>query len=120
MVPPAPPNPPQVRGTDSVSPHGIPVDLLDRLVIVRTQPHSLAEMVQASRWGGPRMGGVAAGGVLTAWYRAGALCDCHGSQRGRASEALRTAVALAGGVSPRHTHAHTHAHTSPRRLPSHA
>lgn len=27
----------QVRGTDMVSPHGVPVDLLDRLVIIRTQ-----------------------------------------------------------------------------------
>eukprot|EP00798_Chlamydomonas_sp_ICE-L_P024334 gene24334-9950_t len=28
------------------SPHGIPVDLLDRLVIVRTLPYTLQEMVQ--------------------------------------------------------------------------
>lgn len=27
----------QVRGTDMLSPHGIPIDLLDRLVIIRTQ-----------------------------------------------------------------------------------
>eukprot|EP00438_Fugacium_kawagutii_P020758 Skav215036 [mRNA] locus=scaffold1265:36144:42636:- [translate_table: standard] len=27
-----------IRGTDIVSPHGIPVDLLDRLVIIRTEP----------------------------------------------------------------------------------
>ena len=26
-----------IRGTDIVSPHGIPVDLLDRLVIIRTE-----------------------------------------------------------------------------------
>lgn len=36
----------QVRGTDMASPHGIPVDLLDRLVIIRTQPYTLEEMVQ--------------------------------------------------------------------------
>ena len=36
----------QVRGTDQPSPHGVPVDLLDRLVIIRTQPYSLEEMVQ--------------------------------------------------------------------------
>ena len=29
-----------------VAPHGIPVDLLDRLVIVRTLPYSVEEMVQ--------------------------------------------------------------------------
>jgi RuvB-like protein 1 (pontin 52) len=34
-----------VRGTDMQSPHGIPVDLLDRLVIVRTLPYSTDEMV---------------------------------------------------------------------------
>ncbi|KAE8691730.1 RuvB-like 1 [Hibiscus syriacus] len=35
-----------VRGTDMNSPHGIPVDLLDRLVIVRTQIYGPAEMIQ--------------------------------------------------------------------------
>ena len=28
------------------SPHGIPVDLLDRLVIVRTETYGLTEMIQ--------------------------------------------------------------------------
>merc|ERR1711920_115307 len=35
-----------IRGTDIVSPHGIPVDLLDRLVIIRTMPDSGDEIVQ--------------------------------------------------------------------------
>ncbi|CAN1255651.1 RuvB-like protein 1 [Linum perenne] len=35
-----------VRGTDMNSPHGIPVDLLDRLVIIRTQTYGPAEMIQ--------------------------------------------------------------------------
>merc|ERR1719157_335479 len=35
-----------VRGTEVVSPHGMPVDLLDRLVIVRTLPYSAEEIVQ--------------------------------------------------------------------------
>merc|ERR1711975_28314 len=35
-----------IRGTDVVSPHGIPVDLLDRLLIIRTMPYSLEEIVQ--------------------------------------------------------------------------
>ncbi len=35
-----------IRGTDITSPHGIPVDLLDRLVIIRTLPYTLSEMVQ--------------------------------------------------------------------------
>jgi RuvB-like protein 1 (pontin 52) len=34
-----------VRGTDQESPHGIPADLLDRILIVRTLPYSLQEMV---------------------------------------------------------------------------
>merc|ERR1712203_996831 len=35
-----------IRGTDIVSPHGIPVDLLDRLVIIRTLPYSVDEISQ--------------------------------------------------------------------------
>jgi RuvB-like protein 1 (pontin 52) len=35
-----------VRGADLVSPHGIPVDLLDRLLIIRTMPYAVEEMVQ--------------------------------------------------------------------------
>ncbi len=31
----------EIRGTRIISPHGIPVDLLDRLLIVRTKPYSL-------------------------------------------------------------------------------
>lgn len=33
-----------IRGTDIQSPHGIPVDLLDRLLIIRTYPYRVAEM----------------------------------------------------------------------------
>eukprot|EP00245_Coleochaete_scutata_P007618 TRINITY_DN23104_c0_g1_i1.p1 TRINITY_DN23104_c0_g1~~TRINITY_DN23104_c0_g1_i1.p1 ORF type:complete len:456 (+),score=109.30 TRINITY_DN23104_c0_g1_i1:167-1534(+) len=36
----------QVKGTDIASPHGIPVDLLDRLVIIRTHSYTPTEMVQ--------------------------------------------------------------------------
>ena len=35
-----------VRGTDVISPHGIPVDLLDRMLVIRTLPYTLEEMVQ--------------------------------------------------------------------------
>merc|ERR1739845_210039 len=35
-----------IRGTEIVSPHGIPVDLLDRLVIIRTLPYSVDEITQ--------------------------------------------------------------------------
>merc|ERR1711879_803980 len=35
-----------IRGTDIVSPHGVPVDLLDRLVIIRTMPYATDEIVQ--------------------------------------------------------------------------
>jgi len=35
-----------VRGTEVVAPHGVPVDLLDRLMIIRTIPYGLAEIVQ--------------------------------------------------------------------------
>jgi RuvB-like protein 2 len=36
----------KIRGTDHVSPHGIPLDLLDRLMIVSTTPYSLEECRQ--------------------------------------------------------------------------
>jgi RuvB-like protein 1 (pontin 52) len=36
----------QIRGTDVLSPHGIPVDLLDRMLIIRTLPYNIDEMVQ--------------------------------------------------------------------------
>merc|ERR1712070_65271 len=35
-----------VRGTEVIAPHGVPVDLLDRLMIVRTMPYALQEIVQ--------------------------------------------------------------------------
>lgn len=38
-----------VRGTDTVAPHGIPVDLLDRLLIVRTVPYTAEEMTEIVR-----------------------------------------------------------------------
>lgn len=36
----------EIRGTDMTSPHGIPVDLLDRLVIIRTLPYTSQEIVK--------------------------------------------------------------------------
>jgi len=35
-----------IKGTEIVSPHGVPVDLLDRLMIIRTTPYTLSELVQ--------------------------------------------------------------------------
>lgn len=35
-----------VRGTEIVSPHGMPLDLLDRIMIIRTLPYSHDEMVK--------------------------------------------------------------------------
>lgn len=35
-----------IRGTDLPSPHGIPVDLLDRLLILRTYPYDVTEIQQ--------------------------------------------------------------------------
>lgn len=33
-----------IRGTDIISPHGIPIDLLDRLLIIRTTPYTTDEV----------------------------------------------------------------------------
>jgi len=35
-----------IKGTDIISPHGLPVDLIDRLIIVRTMPYSLEEIAK--------------------------------------------------------------------------
>ena len=36
-----------IRGTDGIAaPHGIPIDLLDRLVIIKTSPYSIVEIMQ--------------------------------------------------------------------------
>jgi RuvB-like protein 1 (pontin 52) len=35
-----------VRGTETRSPHGVPIDLLDRMLIIRTMPYTLEEIVQ--------------------------------------------------------------------------
>ena len=35
-----------VRGTDVLSPHGIPVDLLDRMLVIRNLPYTLEEVIQ--------------------------------------------------------------------------
>ena len=36
----------KIRGTSMVAPHGIPVDLLDRLLIIRTLPYNVEEIVK--------------------------------------------------------------------------
>jgi len=35
-----------VRGSDAVTPHGIPSDLMDRLVIIRTLPYAIQDIMQ--------------------------------------------------------------------------
>jgi len=35
-----------IRGTDMISPHGVPIDLLDRLLIIRTTPYNLEELIK--------------------------------------------------------------------------
>lgn len=35
-----------IRGTDYKSPHGVPLDLLDRMVIIMTEPYTVPELRQ--------------------------------------------------------------------------
>lgn len=35
-----------IKGTDIISPHGIPVDLLDRLLIIRTSSYNLEDIIK--------------------------------------------------------------------------
>merc|ERR1711988_255268 len=39
----------RIRGTDYKGPHGMPIDLLDRLLIIATEPYSQREIVQILR-----------------------------------------------------------------------
>lgn len=39
-----------IRGTDVLAPHGVPVDLLDRMLIIRTMPYSVPEMEMVRCW----------------------------------------------------------------------
>ncbi|KAM3128260.1 RuvB-like protein 1 [Paramecium bursaria] len=36
----------QIRGTEMISPHGLPIDLLDRLLIIRTTAYNLEDIVK--------------------------------------------------------------------------
>jgi DNA helicase TIP49 (TBP-interacting protein) len=36
----------RIRGTDYSGPHGIPLDLLDRLLIIKTEPYQAKELSQ--------------------------------------------------------------------------
>jgi len=36
----------KIKGTDIIAPHGIPVDLLDRLLIIRTMPYTMEEIIK--------------------------------------------------------------------------
>ena len=35
-----------IKGTELIAPHGMPVDLLDRLLIIRTLPYTLEEIIK--------------------------------------------------------------------------
>lgn len=60
-----------IRGTDVLAPHGVPVDLLDRMLIIRTMPYSVPEMEMVSnRWRGV-LGGGAAPLCSKRWWQAG-------------------------------------------------
>jgi hypothetical protein len=36
------------RGTDILSPHGMPLDLLDRILIIRTLPYGMEDMTEVN------------------------------------------------------------------------
>lgn len=38
----------QIRGTEILSPHGIPLDLLDRIMIIRTLPYGIDDMIDVN------------------------------------------------------------------------
>lgn len=39
----------QIRGTEILSPHGMPLDLLDRIMIIRTLPYGMEDMIDILR-----------------------------------------------------------------------
>lgn len=36
----------EIRGTNILSPHGMPLDLLDRIMIIRTLPYGMEDMIE--------------------------------------------------------------------------
>jgi hypothetical protein len=36
------------RGTEILSPHGMPLDLLDRIMIIRTLPYGMEDMIEVN------------------------------------------------------------------------
>lgn len=39
----------RIRGTNYQSPHGMPLDLLDRMIIIKTEPYSLDDLKEILR-----------------------------------------------------------------------
>lgn len=39
----------EIRGTNILSPHGMPLDLLDRIMIIRTLPYGMEDMIEILR-----------------------------------------------------------------------
>lgn len=81
---------PRIRGTSYQSPHGIPIDLLDRLLIVSTSPYSEKDTKQILRI---RCGLGAADFpvqpclVATPWSGAPHICACQ-ERGGRSLQAV--------------------------------
>lgn len=38
----------EIRGTEILSPHGMPLDLLDRIMIIRTLPYGMEDMIEVN------------------------------------------------------------------------
>ena len=75
-----------IRGTELAAPHGMPVDLLDRLVIIRTQPYSLEEMIHII--------------AIRAEVRTSSSKPTHRNNRGRTVLTPRPTRACADGPRP--------------------
>ncbi|XP_050342423.1 ruvB-like helicase 1 [Nymphalis io] len=93
----------QIRGTeDIISPHGIPLDLLDRLLIIRTLPYNKAELLQILKLRASTEGISIDEEALTALSEVGANSTLRYAAQLLTPAALAARAEGAARISPQH------------------
>ncbi|XP_045446252.1 ruvB-like helicase 1 [Melitaea cinxia] len=96
----------QIRGTeDIISPHGIPLDLLDRLLIIRTLPYNKAELLQILKLRATTEGIAIDDEALTALSDVGANSTLRYAAQLLTPAALAARADGAARISPQHVRA---------------
>ncbi|CAH0407641.1 unnamed protein product [Chilo suppressalis] len=96
----------QIRGTeDIISPHGIPLDLLDRLLIIRTLPYNKAELLQILKLRASTEGIAIEEDALTALAEVGASSTLRYAAQLLTPAMLTARADGAARITPAHVHA---------------